>query len=369
MPSPSNHERYMQLALSLAGRAAGRTSPNPLVGAVLVKKGRIIGSGYHRRLGFPHAEVEALRRAGSSARGATLYVSLEPCNHTGRTPPCCDAILKAGVARVVAAIKDPNPITHGRGLARLRQAGVKVRVGVLADEAKALNAPFFKAMQVGLPWVTAKLAQSLDGKIATAAGQSRWITSAFSRKRVHQLRGCADAVLVGINTVLADDPLLSAREGSRRADRPVKVIVDSRLRMPANARCLSAKSRASTFIATTVHSSRREGQLKRQGAAILHFPARYGRVPLKALFQALVRQGIHSVLLEGGGELFAGALAERLVDRLVLFAAPVILGGRKAPSTCGGLGVRKLSRAVRLDKMTVNRIGPDLCIEGNIVYP
>lgn len=363
------HQHYMKIALSLASKAMGRTSPNPVVGAVLVKKGRIVGRGYHHRLGAPHAEVEALRKAGPAARGATLYVSLEPCNHVGRTMPCCDAILKAGVTRVVAAVKDPNPITRGQGLSRLRRAGVKVTVGLLADEAKALNAPFFKAMRRGLPYVTAKLAQSLDGKIATTTGQSRWITSEASRKKVHQLRGLTDAVLVGINTVLVDDPLLSAREGKLRQHRPIKVIVDSRLRMPFNARCLSAKSPAPAFIATTVHFPQREKQLKRRGARVLHFSANRGRVPLKSLFRALLHLGIHSVLLEGGGELFAGALAERLVDRFVLFTAPIIIGGRKAPSACGGLGVQQLSQAIRLDKMTVSRIGPDLCIEGNIIYP
>ncbi len=359
----------MQLALSLAAKARGRTSPNPLVGAVLVKQGRIIGKGYHHALGGSHAEVEAIKQAGQSARGSTLYVSLEPCDHTGRTPPCCDMILRADVARVVAAVKDPNPITNGRGLARLRKAGVKVTVGVLEDQARRLNAPFFKAMRQGLPYVTAKLAQSLDGKIATVTGQSRWISGQASRKKVHALRGETDAVLVGINTILADDPLLSAREGSRRRGYPVKVIADSRLRTPPSARCLSWQSPAPTLIAATLHSPQREKKLIQRGASILHLPARRGRVSLRALFRMLVSRGIHSVLLEGGGELFAAALKERLVDRLTLFTAPIIIGGNKAASSCGGGGIKQLSGAFRLDKMTVRRIGNDLCIEGDIAYP
>ena len=363
------HEKYMRLALALARKAIGCTSPNPMVGAVVVKRGRIIATGYHRRAGFPHAEIEALYRSGARARGATLYVTLEPCNHTGRTPPCCDAIIAAGISQVVAATKDPNPMTNGRGLARLRRAGLRVTTGVLAREGQQLNAPFCKVMRWGLPFTVAKIGQSLDGKIATASGESRWITSSASRRLGHQWRGQVDAILVGINTVLQDDPLLSARGVRHRRGRPVKVIVDSRLRTPPSARCLSSKSPASTLIATTVHVSTRRRALARRGAEVITLHPRYGRVPLRVLFRILARRGIHSVLIEGGGEVLASALTERLVDRAAFFVAPLLIGGRPAPGSIGGAGIRKLADAVRFEDVIVSRVGTDWCIEGRVVYP
>ncbi|MBI3997222.1 MAG: bifunctional diaminohydroxyphosphoribosylaminopyrimidine deaminase/5-amino-6-(5-phosphoribosylamino)uracil reductase RibD [Candidatus Omnitrophica bacterium] len=365
----SPHQQYMQRALDLARRAQGFTSPNPMVGAVIVKSGRVIAEGYHRRAGLPHAEVDALRRAGARARGATLYVTLEPCNHTGRTPPCCDAILAAGIRHVVVAMKDPNPITNGRGLARLRRAGVRVTIGVHEAQARALNAAFCKAMTTGLPFVTVKVGQSLDGKIATRTGESRWITSAASRRISHQLRSRHDAILVGINTVLRDDPLLTVRGMPHRADRPVKVIVDSRLRLPSDAACVSRQSPAPTLIATTAQTSEKADTLARRGAEVLAFPARRSRVPLRPLFQALVRRGIHSVLIEGGGEVIASAFEERLVDRVACFVAPLLIGGRLAPSAFGGKGIRRLADAIRLDEVVTCRSGPDLCVEARVVYP
>ncbi|MBI2104542.1 MAG: bifunctional diaminohydroxyphosphoribosylaminopyrimidine deaminase/5-amino-6-(5-phosphoribosylamino)uracil reductase RibD [Candidatus Omnitrophica bacterium] len=359
----------MRLALRLAGRALGRTSPNPAVGAVVVKGGRVIGQGYHRRAGLPHAEVEALRRAGARARGSTLYVTLEPCNHTGRTPPCCDAILTAGVSRVVIAAKDPNPITNGRGLARLRRSGVRVVAGVLEQEARRLNEPFWKAMRSRMPLVIAKVGQSLDGKIATARGESRWITSPAARRLAHQWRSRVDAILVGVNTVLRDDPRLTARGVPRRLDRPLKVIVDSRLRIPLRAKCLSAQPHAPTLIATTVRAGRKRASLRRRGAEVLTLPPRRGRVPLRRLCRQLARRGVQSVLIEGGGEVLASAFAERLVDRIVFFIAPLLIGGRQAPGSLGGVGARRLSQAVRLADITYRRAGPDLCVEARVVYP
>ncbi|MBI3320967.1 MAG: bifunctional diaminohydroxyphosphoribosylaminopyrimidine deaminase/5-amino-6-(5-phosphoribosylamino)uracil reductase RibD [Candidatus Omnitrophica bacterium] len=359
----------MALALRLARRALGRTSPNPAVGAVVVKGGRIVGQGYHRRAGWPHAEIEALRRAGPRARGATLYVTLEPCNHTGRTPPCCDAILQAGIARVVAAATDPNPLTSGRGLARLRRSGVRVIAGVLRQEARRLNEPFWKAMRARMPLVIAKVGQSLDGKIATRRGESRWITSAEARRLAHQWRGRVDAVLVGVNTILQDDPLLTVRAAPRRPGRPLKVIVDSRLRTPLSARCLSAKPPSPTLIATTVRAGRKREALRRRGAELLTLPARRGRVPLRRLCRRLARRGVQSILIEGGGEVLAGAFAERLVDRIVFFIAPLLIGGRQAPGSLGGSGARRLSQAVRLADVTYRRVGPDLCVEARVIYP
>lgn len=363
------HERYMRLALALARKAMGCTSPNPMVGAAVVKRGRIIATGYHRRAGLPHAEIEALRQAGARARGATLYVTLEPCNHTGRTPPCCDAILAAGISEVVVATQDPNPITNGGGLARLRRGGVRVTTGVLAAEAQRLNEPFAKVMRRGLPFAVAKIGQSLDGKIATARGESRWISSSRSRRLGHAWRSRVDALLVGATTVLVDDPLLTARGVGHRRDRPIKVIVDSHLRTPTSARCLSVRSPAPTLIATTLSASRRRRTLARRGAEIMTFPPWHGRVPLRALFRVLARRGIHSVLIEGGGETLASALAERLVDHAVFFIAPLLIGGRTAPGSVGGTGIRKLAEAIRLEDVTVSRAGIDWCVEGRVVYP
>lgn len=367
--------RFMRQALALARRALGRTSPNPAVGAVVVRAGRIVGAGYHRYAGAAHAELEALRQAGGRARGATLYSTLEPCNHTGRTPPCCEAILASGVSRVVVAMKDPNPITDGRGMARLRRAGLAVEAGVLEGEARRLNEPFDKVMRTGLPWVIAKIGQSLDGKIATAGGRSRWITSPASRRIGHRWRRQVDGILVGVKTVLADDPLLSDRAAQRalprRPLRPLKIIVDSRLRTPPTARCLSSRSPAPSLIATTrLAAPARARALARHGAQVLRLPAAQGRVPLRRLCRLLAAQRhVHSILLEGGGEVLASALAERIVDRVVFFIAPVLIGGRQAPGAVGGAGIRRLARAIRLQEVRCRRVGPDWCVEGRVVYP
>ena len=374
----SQDERYMRLALALARRGLGETSPNPVVGAVVVAGGRIVGRGYHRRAGGPHAEAAALRHAGPRARGATLYVTLEPCNHTGHTPPCCDAILDAGIARVVAAMKDPNPLTNGRGIRRLRRAGVRVTTGVLDAEARRLNAPFVKCMTARMPWVVAKIAQSLDGKIATTTGQSQWISSPQARRFAHQLRRDADAVVIGVNSVLTDDPLLTARDPDRpaRRRRPVKIIVDSRLRTPLARRCFSSASPAPTIVATTVTAARKRAALARRGVTVLTLPPSGGRVPLAKLFRLLARRyELTSVLIEGGGELLAGALAERLVDRLVCITAPMVIGGKTAPSSVGGPGVPHLREAIRLTGSCgladpcVYWIGTDLVIDAAVVYP
>lgn len=369
MPSVIDDERYMRRALQLARKGLGRTSPNPVVGAVIVKHGRIIGEGYHRRVGLPHAEVEALRRAGVLARGATLYVSLEPCNHYGRTPPCCEAIIGAGIARVVMATKDPNPITNGRGLAQLRRARIHVVSGVLEVAAQRLNEPFFKTMRTGLPLVIAKVGQSLDGKIATVTGQSQWITSAPARRLSHHLRSRADAILIGVNTLLRDDPALTARGVPQRPGRPIKVILDSRLRTPPTARCLSGRPTAPLLIATTVHARAKRAMLERRGAEVVTLPARQGRVPLRRLCRLLARRGVQSLLIEGGGEALAGAFTERVVDRIAWFIAPILIGGRHAPSSFAGRGTSRLTGAIRLADVEVRRIGPDLCVEARVIYP
>ena len=368
-PRRASHEAFMAAALALARKGAGWTSPNPAVGAVVVRQGRVVGAGYHRRAGAAHAEVEALRQAGRRARGSTVYVTLEPCNHAGRTPPCCEAILAAGVRRVVAAMRDPNPITNGRGLARLRRAGIEVITGVLEAEAHRLNEPFHKAMTSTLPFVIAKIGQSLDGKIATTTGASRWITSPASRRAAHRWRARVDAILIGATTARRDDPALTVRGVRHRPGRPVKVIVDTHLRLPLGARCVSAASPAKTIIATAVRQGAKRAALLARGVEVLSLPARRGRVPLRPLLRRLLRADIQSVLLEGGGELLASALAERLVDRIVFVVAPLLIGGRTTPTSVGGPGIAALRDAVRLTDVVITPLGPDWCLEARVVYP
>ncbi len=365
----SPDQAFMRRALSLAARAWGHTSPNPLVGAVLVKSGRVIAEGYHRRAGLPHAEVEALRRAGHRARGATLYVTLEPCAHQGRTGPCCEAIIAAGIRRVVAAARDPNPLVNGKGLRRLRRAGIHVTCGVLAKEARALNAPFWKVMQQGLPWVIAKVGQSLDGKIATRLGESRWITSQASRHEAHRHRARVDAILVGANTIRKDNPLLTVRgRWPHREGLPIKVIVSGKRLIPVDARCLSCESPAPTIIALPGSTaSRRFSALA--GVEVISVPTRQSRVPLRSLLRLLAKRGIQSILIEGGGEILASAFSEKLVDHVLWFVAPLIVGGHQAPSSVQGVGVAHLPQAARLTRSRIRLIGPDLLVEADVRYP
>ncbi len=360
-------EKYMRRALSLARKGLGRTSPNPMVGAVLVRAGRAVGEGYHHRAGEPHAEVLALRMAGKKARGATLYLNLEPCNHFGRTPPCTEAVLKAGVKRVVVGMKDPNPLVAGRGIKRLRKAGVVVDVGVLEEACRELNAPFSKYITQGKPYVTLKAALTLDGKIATGSGDSRWISSAASRNYVHALRRNIDAILVGIGTVLKDDPLLTARpEGKTVSKQPLRIVADSRLRISLHSQILRTASRYPTLIATTAAAP--PGKIRRiqaTKAAVWVLPKDpQGKVNLARLLKELGRQGIVSLLLEGGAGLNASALQSRLVDRILFFVSPKIVGGVKAPGAVGGQGVSRLRDAWLVDRLQARRIGPDLVIEG-----
>ena len=363
----------MRLALRLAARAIGATSPNPVVGAVLVKRGRIVGKGYHRQAGLAHAEVEALRKAGERAAGSTLYVTLEPCHHIGRTPPCCDAIIRAGIRRVVIATHDPNPITNGRGLARLRRAGIRLSVGVLEEDAQRLVAPFRKAITAKLPWMIVKIAQSLDGKIAANTGQSRWISSVPARAFTHRLRHQVDAILVGVNTILQDDPDLTARgfRSVARAGRPIVVVVDSRLRTPVSSLCLSDPVPRLAILATTTRAAAKHEPFVRRGIEVVSLPpSPDGRVPLRRLCHTLLmRYGITSVLVEGGGEVVASAFAERLVDRLVWVIAPLIIGGCRSPCAVGGKGIARLSQAVRLRDVRVRRLGPDLVLDARVTYP
>ena len=360
-------ERYMRLALRLARKGLGRTSPNPMVGAVVVKGNNIVGRGYHHRAGEPHAEILALRQAGTRARGATLYLNLEPCDHFGRTPPCTRAILQAGIRRVVAGMKDPNPLVSGGGIRRLRRAGVRVDVGVLEKECRELNAPFCKYITRKRPFVTLKAAASLDGKVATRSGDSRWISSGTSRNYVHRLRRAMDAVMVGIGTVLKDDPLLTVRlPGGGKSRQPLRVIVDSRLRIPLHSQLVRTAGQYPTLVATTQAASlsrMRRLAAANVGVATIAKDVR-GHVSLRGLMKELARRGVVSLLLEGGSTLNASALREGVVDRLLFFLAPKIIGGQGAPGVIGGDGTLRIKDAEPVEILKVRRIGPDILIEG-----
>jgi len=360
-------KRYMRLAMNLARKGLGTTSPNPMVGAVVVKGKTIVGRGYHHRAGEPHAEILALRQAGTKARGATLYLNLEPCDHFGRTPPCTRAILEAGIRRVVAGMKDPNPLVSGGGIRRLRRAGVRVDVGILEKECRELNAPFCKYITRKRPFVTLKAAASLDGKVATRSGDSRWISSETSRNYVHRLRQAMDAVMVGIGTVLKDNPLLTVRlPGGKKPRQPLRVIVDSRLRIPLHSRLVRTAREYPTLVAATQAASlsrRQRLAAANVEVAIITKDVR-GHVSLRGLMKELARRGVVSLLLEGGSTLNASALKERVVDRLLFFLAPKIIGGQRAPGVIGGDGTLRIKDAEPVEILKVGRIGPDILIEG-----
>jgi diaminohydroxyphosphoribosylaminopyrimidine deaminase/5-amino-6-(5-phosphoribosylamino)uracil reductase len=357
--------RFMARALELAARGLGRTFPNPPVGAVFVRGGRVVGEGFHTRAGAPHAEVEALRAAGGRARGATLYVTLEPCTHHGRTPPCIEALLPLGLARVVIAMPDPNPRVRGRGLAALRRARVPVVVGVGETEARTLTAGYRSRILHGRPLVTLKLATTLDGRIAAAGGDSRWVTGAAARRVAHGLRDIADAVLVGAATVRADDPRLTCRLPG--GHDPVRVVVTGRsLALPARARVL-APPPPTWIVAPADAPAPRVAALRRRGVEVLLLRGRRGRVPFDVLARALGERGITSLLVEGGGAVAAEALRAGVVDRLVLFLAPALLGGDAVPAVAA-LGLRRVADAIRIEGLAAGRIGGDLVIEGRVRY-
>jgi diaminohydroxyphosphoribosylaminopyrimidine deaminase / 5-amino-6-(5-phosphoribosylamino)uracil reductase len=337
---------FMARALALARRGAGETNPNPLVGCVLVKGGRVVGEGWHRRAGGPHAEVEALRAAGPAARGATLYVNLEPCAHQGRTPPCAPTVAASGVRRVVAAILDPNPAVNGRGLRELRRAGLAVTVGVGAKEARALNRRFLTAAAGTRPFVLLKAGITLDGRIATAGRASKWITSPRQRRLARRLRRLHDAVAVGVGTVLADDPTLMPMPEVQR--RFVRIVFDSNLRLPPDSRLARSAMRWPVWALTTTPHSARAAALEARGVAILPVKGKGPHVPVPAALRALRRLGIWSLMVEGGSELLGSFLAARAFDQVALFRAPMILGGRGSLGAFGGPDPTGLARAPRL---------------------
>lgn len=353
------HEKMMLRALALARRGVGRTSPNPAVGCVIVKDGEIVGEGWHHAAGTPHAEVHALLAAGMKARGADVYVTLEPCSHHGKTPPCADALVEAGVGRVYAGMVDPNPKVSGSGLAKLSRAGVAVHEGLLENECRRLIEPFIKHVTTGRPFVICKSAMTLDGKIATATGDSKWITSDKSRRYVHKLRATVDAVMVGAGTVEADDPLLTARIPGGRD--PLRVIVDSRLRISPNARMFHQQSAAGTAIATVSDDAGKIARLEGAGAVIIRCREENGRVDLSDLMSRLGAMQLQSVLLEGGSELAGEMLRQGLIDKFILFYAPKLLGGAgKRPF--GGRGADKIADALMLGEISVRRFGEDVLV-------
>ena len=347
---------YMRRALALAEN--GFTSPNPMVGAVIVKDGRIVGEGFHRRAGMPHAEVEALKKAGKKARGATMYVTLEPCCHWGRTPPCTDTVISARISKVVAAMRDPNPVVAGKGFSALRKAGVKVKVGVLSKEAEKLNEAYIKRMKTGKPFVILKAALSADGKIATKTGDSRWISSEESRRMVHILRSRVDAVVVGAGTVIADNPRLTSR--IRGGRNPLRVVVDDKLRSLLNARVFAG---GKAIVATTSKANAiKRRALEKKGVRVLVLGK--NEVDLRKLSRALGRLGATSILIEGGGTLNASALEQKIADKIMFFIAPKIIGGRDAKTPVEGAGVARVEKAMRIKDITTTRVGDDILIEG-----
>ncbi len=360
-------DRFMWAALDLARRGRGKTSPNPMVGAVVVRDGQIIGTGYHRAAGEPHAEVMALQKAGAAARGAVLYVNLEPCFHQGRTGPCTEAVIGAGISKVVAAMEDPNPLVSGKGFQRLKEAGVKVKVGVLEEKARRLNEVFVKHITTGRPFVIVKSAVTADGKTATRTGRSRWITGEKARAFVHRLRNNSDAIAVGINTVLLDDPRLTARLEEGGGKDPLRVVVDSRARLPIDARMIKMPSRAATLLAATAAAPpEKRRALEEKGVEILLLPEHQGRVDLDALIGKLGERGICQLLVEGGGTLNYSLLEAGLVDKLMLFIAPLIVGGRESPTSFGGSGVAALEQAWHLEDLEIKQYDGDLLMIG---YP
>ncbi len=361
----------MTLALRLAAKGRGHTSPNPMVGAVVVSRGEIVGQGSHRKAGGPHAEVIALSQAGSRAKGGTLFVTLEPCSHLKkRTPPCVPLVVKSGVRRVVVAMVDPNPQVKGRGVAQLTRAGMKVEVGCAGPEAERMNEAYIHWVQTGRPFTILKAGMTLDGKIATAAGESQWITGERAREQTHQLRAGVDAILIGVGTLLRDNPSLTARisaEPFRLATRqPLRIVVDSRLRTPIGAAVLRQQEIAHTLIATTAAASARKMELlRRRGIDVLVMPKAGAQVDLSTLWMRLGQLGVTSLLVEGGSVLNGAVLRARLCQRLMCYVAPLIFGGQDARGLFGGRAARRLRDAVALRNLRIEPVGRDMLIQAD----
>jgi diaminohydroxyphosphoribosylaminopyrimidine deaminase/5-amino-6-(5-phosphoribosylamino)uracil reductase len=353
---------YMQRALSQARKAVGNVSPNPAVGAVIVSKGKIIGEGHTQPPGSAHAEIMALKQAGEKAIGAKMYVTLEPCCHYGRTPPCTDAIIAAGISEVHMAMLDPNPLVSGKGKAQLQTSGITTHIGEREQEASEIIEAYVKHIATGRPFVTAKFGMSLDGKIATKTFDSKWISNDESRKYVHQIRWAADAIMIGVNTVLRDDPQLTARIGGE-VRQPLRVIIDSHGQTPLSARVL--QSPQNTLIATTaaVEPSRAK-QYADMGIEVITLPPKDGLVDIYKLLEMLGKNEITSILVEGGGTLLGSLFDLKLVDKVLVFIAPIIIGGREAITPVAGEGVDSIAKSLRLNRVRVERFGDDIMVSG-----
>jgi diaminohydroxyphosphoribosylaminopyrimidine deaminase/5-amino-6-(5-phosphoribosylamino)uracil reductase len=359
-----NHEYFMDLALKLALKGKGKTSPNPMVGALVVKNGRIVGKGYHEKAGLAHAEALALDDAAIKAKGASLYVTLEPCTHFGKTPPCVDKIIKSRIKEVMVGMIDPNPLNNGKGIKILRQQKIKVRVGFLEDKLKKLNEVFIKYITKRIPFVTVKVGQSLDGKIATRTGDSQWITSDRARVYAHRLRSNYDAIMVGVNTILRDNPRLDVWFSQKQ---PIKIIVDSQLSTPQEANIFSRKS--SVIIATLPVKPGQETANRKtlaQKAKVLEVKEKAGQINLKDMLKKLAQLGISNILVEGGGTLIGALFDEGLVDKILFFISPKIIGGKEAISSVMGRGIARMDRAMKLKQVQLKRIGEDFLIEAYV---
>ena len=359
-------EHFMRMALDLARKGQGYTSPNPMVGAVVVKDGEVIGSGYHHAVGLAHAEVNAIEDAGAQAKGATLYVNLEPCNHTGRTPPCTRKILDAGLKRVVAAMEDPNTKAGG-GAELLRKHGIEVLIGVCEEPAKKLNEAFVKYVHTKRPFVLLKCAATLDGRIATRSGDSKWVTGEKARKFVHQLRHAVDAILVGIGTIHADDPSLTTRLDSGNGLDPVRIVLDTHLSISPSARILQLDSNSDTILVTgdRVPANKRRA-VEKKGVRLIKLPSHKEGIEMQPLMERLGKMGITSLLVEGGSRVIASAFSSGIVDKVLFFYAPKILGGDDGIPICRGPGPELMKDCIRIKNIRVQRFDDDVLIEGYI---
>jgi len=359
-------EKWMKRALRLAEAGRGRTSPNPVVGAVLVKRGEVVGEGYHAKIGEAHAEIVALRQAGEKARGAVLYLNLEPCTHYGKTPPCVPQVIKAGLKRAVIGMEDPNPLVNGKGIELLRKSGLDVKLGVLGKECQRLNEAFCKYIVKREPFVVLKVAATLDGKIATRNGDSKWISGEAARRFVHRLRDQVDGVLVGIGTVLKDDPLLTARMKEGR--EPYRIVLDSRLKIPEEAKVFE-HSPSEVILATTGSAPHEKiERLEKRGVRVLIVDSKEGRVDLRSCLSKLGEIGMMNLLVEGGSQVNGSFLDEGLIDKFLLFLSPRWVGDPQALGIFGGRGVSTLKEAIGLKEIKTKRIGEDIFVEGYLEW-
>ncbi len=355
---------YMRMAVRLARKGVGKTSPNPMVGAVILRNGKVIGQGYHKKFGDHHAEINAIKNAKGNIRGSTLYITLEPCSHYGKTPPCVDTIIKKDPARVVVGALDPNPIVNGKGVKLLKSKGINVDVGILQSECLQLNEYYYKFVRTGIPYVTVKYAQTLDGKIATKTGDSHWISSEASRKYVHVLRRINDSIMVGVGTVVADNPQLTVRHVKGRD--PLRIIVDSNLRVPLKSSVLDDNSKNTIVATTSKVDSRRVAAVTKLGADVLMVnKERNGRVNLKDLLKELGKRDITSVLVEGGSKIITSLLKADLVDKLIIPISPKIIG--KGLEAIGDLNIKKINNAIKLSSFKTMKKGDDIIVEGTIL--